>query len=79
MDHTTMISHAQTAASDVLSQWTGVDINWSDVRAELDSHWGAEQANLEEAWTGSDEHNYRNLVAREIERRHAKRSAEVSS
>lgn len=71
MDHVTMVGAARNAAGDVMAQWTGVDIDWTDVRAELDRHWGDEQANLDDSWTGSDENNYRNLVAREIERFHA--------
>lgn len=72
-----VVSAADAAGADVHTQWTCVDINWSEVRAELDRHWtGEEPANLSDDWTGSDENQYRNLVARALERLHA---AEVQS
>ena len=65
----TVLDDARASAGNVLAQWDGVEINWADVRAELDAHWREESpANLTEDWTGNDENEYRNLVAREIER-----------
>lgn len=57
---------ARDDAADVISQWEDVDIDWSDVRAELDAHWDGmpppEFSRL------SLDPEYRDLVAREIGR-----------
>ena len=55
-----------------LAQWAGVEIDWAEVRAELDRHWLNEEVlSRDENWTGNDENEFRNLVARELERNHA--------
>jgi len=79
MDRVTMIDLARATATDVRVQWTGVDINWSDVRAELDAHWANEILSRDDEWTAHDENEFRNLVARELERSHlAKSGAQIT-
>lgn len=66
--NTSKIDLARATASDVLTQWTGVDIDWSNVPAELDAHWADA---TEEPFTDAE---FRGLVAREIERSHARKA-----
>lgn len=59
------IDIARRTASDVIVQWTGVDIDWSNVRSELDAHWAEA---TEEPYTNAE---FRDAVAKEIDRMHA--------
>ena len=58
---TSKIDLARETASDVLTQWTGVDIDWRDVESELAAHWADA---TEEPFTDSE---FRSMVAREIQ------------
>jgi hypothetical protein len=68
MDRVAMIDAARAAAANVYTQWTGIDIDWHDVRGMLDAHLGDEQSDLTECWSSDDEDEFRDLVARELER-----------
>lgn len=60
-----VVDAARQDAADVLTQWDGVDIDWSATGRELRAHWtyGGPAA-------ASDD--YLDLVAREIDRLHAR-------
>lgn len=71
MNRIDMINAATATANDVFIQWSRVFVDWTDVgtvRTDLDAHLGASMANLDEGWSGADEDEYRNLVARELKR-----------
>lgn len=59
---TQKIDRARETASDVLVQWDGVDIDWSNLAAELAAHWADA---TEEPYTDPE---FRALVVAEIER-----------
>mgnify|MGYP001810209065 CR=1 FL=1 len=59
---TQKIDRARETASDVLVQWDGVDIDWSNLAGELAAHWADA---TEEPYTDPE---FRALVVAEIER-----------
>lgn len=70
-DYVQMVDNARQLASSVLVQWSGVEIDWGNVRAELDGHLDAEPSDgIDPELHLGDEDAFRALVVRELERAH---------